>query len=180
MKYFHNPIEITLNASDLAQAARFADAVISTVDYRESNQFSRQKIRDDHYVSKLGEAAVRKAFEQYDCQVQGPDFAIYEGKQKSWDDDLYVNDIGLAVKTQRLSAAQRYGLSWTFQCSEKRKDPILEKPEAWVSFVAYDDLNDTPVCKIFPTYQIKDLELKEPRLTKLIGKKLAVYAADFL
>lgn len=180
MKYFHTPIEITLSASDLAQAARFADAVVETVDYRESNQFSRQKIRDDHYVSKLGEAAVRKAFEQYDCRVQGPDYAIYEGKQKSWDDDLYVNDLGLAVKTQRQSAAQRYGLSWTFQRSRYRKDPILEKPDAWVCFVAYDDSAAMPVCTVFSPFQIKELPFKAPRLEKLRDKKVAVYAADFL
>ncbi len=180
MKYFHTPIKITLTASDLAQAARFADAVVGTVDYRESNQFSRQKIRDDHYVSKLGEAAVRKAFEQYDCRVQGPDYAIYEGKQKSWDDDLYVNDIGLAVKTQRRSTAQRYGLSWTFQKSQFRTDPILQIPKAWVCFVEYNDLDREQICTVFPPFQIKELPFKAPRLEKLRDKKVAVYAEDFL
>lgn len=180
MKLFKTPIEIRLTESDMAQAIRFADAVIETVNYSDSNQVNRAKIRDDHFISKLGEVAVRKAFEQYDCQVQGPDYTIYEGKQKSWDDDLYINDIGLAVKTQRCSAAQHYGLSWTFQKSSYRTDPILQKNEAWVCFVAYNDLSATPVCRVFPPFQIKELPFKAPKLAHLANKKVAVYASDFL
>ncbi len=178
MKYFHTPQNILLAASDLAQAAQFADAVIATVNYRDSNQANVVKIQDDHYISKLGETAVRKAFEQYDCRVEGPDYTIYEGKQKSWDDDLYINGVGLAVKTQRLSAAQRYGLSWTFQRSPARTDPILRKPEAWVCFVSYDDLSAQSICQVFPPLQISILPFKSPQLPHLAGKKVAVYAAD--
>ena len=180
MKYFKTPVEIVLAKSDLAQAARFADAVVNTVNYSDSNQSNKIKIRDDHFISKLGEEAVRKAFEQYGSRVQGPDYTIYEGKQKSWDDDLYINDIGLAVKTQRCSAAQRFGLSWTFQKSNIRTDPILQKPEAWVCFVAYNDLSEVPVCTVFPPFQIKELLFKSPKLAHLANKKVAVYASDFL
>lgn len=180
MKYFKTPIEITLAKSDLAQANCFADGVINTVNYSDSNQSNKTKIRDDHFISKLGEAAVRKAFEQYGSRVQGPDYNIYEGKQKSWDDDLYINDVGLAVKTQRCSAAQRFGLSWTFQKSSFRTDPILQKPEAWVCFVAYNDLSEAPACTVFPPFQIKQLPFKSPKLAHLANKKVAVYAEDFL
>lgn len=180
MRLFRNPIEILLSESDLAKARGFADAVVSTVNYRDSNQFNANKIRDDHFISKLGEEAVKKAFEQYHCQVKGPDYTIYEGKQKSWEEDLYVNGSGLAVKTQRRSAAQRYGLSWTFQKSKFRTDPILQKPEAWVCFVEYNDLNEKPIAIVFPAFQMKELPLKEPKLPHLKDKKVVVYAEDLL
>lgn len=178
MKFFQTPIEILLTQSNLAQASRFADAVIDTVNYRDSNQFNRNKIRDDHFISKLGEEAVCKAFAQYRCRVKGPDYNIYEGKRKSWDDDLYINDIGLAVKTQRYTTALRFGLSWTFQRSSYRTDPILQQPEAWVCFVTYHDDCETHTCTVFPPFQIKELCFKAPKLAKLADKKVAVYAED--
>ena len=89
----------------------FADAVISTVDYRDSNQTELKKIRDDHFVSKRGEEAVRSVLESRNCKVDRPDYAIYVGKRKLWAPDLQVNGLEVAVKTQRRSAADRYGLS---------------------------------------------------------------------
>ena len=79
-------------------------------------------------------------FEKRNCQVIGPDYTIYTGKQKSWATDLVINGLDVAVKTQRRSAGRRYGLSWTFQDSPERRDPILDLPEAWVCLVVYEDL----------------------------------------
>lgn len=180
MKYFETPVILMLSEEDFARAAQFADAVVNTVNYRDSLQFNQDKIRDDHFVSKLGEEAVRQAFESFALEVQGPDYSIYKGRQKSWDSDLYVNGTALAVKTQRKSAAQRYGLSWTFQKSSFRTDPILQKPEAWVCFVELEDGAATPYFRVFPPFQIKDLPFKAPRLARLADKKIAVYAEDFL
>lgn len=180
MKYFQTPFTIMLSEEDFDKAAAFADAVISTVNYRDSLQFNPQKIRDDHFVSKLGEEAVKQVFESFALEVQGPDYTIYQGKQKSWDSDLYVNGTALAVKTQRQSAAERYGLSWTFQKSNYRTDPILQNPEAWVCFVEMSDVSEVPYFKVFPPFQIKDLPFKAPRLARLVGRKIAVYAEDFL
>lgn len=180
MRYFDTPVILMLSEEDFAKAREFAAAVVPTVNYRDSLQFNTEKIRDDHFVSKLGEEAVRQVFESLALQVQGPDYTIYNGKQKSWESDLYVNDVALAVKTQRKSAAQRYGLSWTFQKSRFRTDPILQNPEAWVCFVEFDDVAATPYFTIFPPFQIKNLPFKAPRLARLIDKKIAVYAEDFL
>ncbi len=178
MKYFRQALNITLSESEITKATCFADAVLATVNYTDTLQFNQQKIRDDHFVSKLGEEAVRRAFEQYGCQVQGPDYTIYTGRQKSWDSDLYVEGGALAVKTQRSSAAQRYGLSWTFQQSKFRTDPILAQPEAWVCFVEYHDLQEGCIFTVFEPLQIGELPLEAPRLARLVDKKVAVYAAD--
>ena len=111
-----------------------------TVNYADSNQSIQKKVMDDHFVSKLAEEAVRILFEARECSVIGPDYSVYEAKRKSWDADLKINGLDVAVKTQRRSAADRYGLSWTFQDSPERRDPILDMPDAWVCLVVYEDL----------------------------------------
>jgi len=175
MPTFKEPQIIQLPTAAVERATAFADAVTTTVNYRDSNQSVREKIRDDHFVSKLGEEAVRFVFEQRDCKVVGPDYTIYAGKGKSWDADLRINELEVAVKTPRRSAAKRYGLSWTFQDSPERRDPILDMPEAWVCLVVFEDLKDGYECVVYPLRKIKQLIFEAPRLSKLIGKKQAVY-----
>ena len=179
MKYFSKKQSVRLEQADIEKAKQFAENVIETVDYRDSNQFNKEKIFEDHFVSKLGEEAVKKIFENLGKQVQGPDYAIYLQKQKSWDADLKVDGVELAVKTQKKSAAQRYGLSWTFQSSSFRKDPILNNPENWICFVECNDLDLSYFCTVYPPCQMKELTLKDPKLDYLKGKKLVAYAEDF-
>ena len=81
----------------------------------------------------------------------------------------------MAVKTQRRSAAKLYGLSWTFQDSPERRDPILETPEAWVSFVVFEDAAPGFECTVYPLLKVKKLVFDEPRLAHLAGKKKVVY-----
>jgi hypothetical protein len=175
MSTFRTPQIIHLPPELVARAQAFADAVTDTVDYQDSHQTKKQKIRDDHFVSKLGEEAVRLVFERRNCIVEGPDYAIYAGKQKSWIADLSINALEVAVKTQRRSAARRYDLSWTFQDSPRRRDPILSMPEAWVCLVVYEDLKSDQECLVYPLRKIKQLIFEAPRLSRLIGKKRAVY-----
>jgi len=175
MATFNTPQTIHLTSNAIERASAFADAVTSTVNYRDSNQSVKEKIRDDHFVSKLGEEAVRMVFEARECKVEGPDYKVYSGKGKSWEADLKVNELDVAVKTQRRSAANRYGLSWTFQDSPERRDPILDMPDAWVCLVVYEDLEDGYECVVYPLRKIKQLIFEAPRLRKLAGKKQAVY-----
>lgn len=174
MATFRIPQIIHLPPEAVARAKAFAEAVTETVNYRDSNQFTKKKIHDDHFVSKLGEEAVHLVFEMRKCVVEGPDYTIYEGKQKSWAADLKINSLEVAVKTQRRSTADRYGLSWTFQDSEKRRDPILSMPEAWVCFVVYEDLKPDFECVVYPLRKIKQLIFEPPRLSHLAGKKKTV------
>lgn len=178
MHPFPTPQIIPIPKNLIVKATTFAEQVIPTINYRDSNQSNRKKIQNDHFVSKLGEEAVRLAFEQFGLIVKGPDYEIYQGKNKSWEEDLLVDDVALAVKTQKKSAALRYGLSWTFQSSGFRNDPILKTPHAWVCFVECDDTRNYE-CKVYPPMQIKDLTFRDPKLAHLKGKKQVVYARDF-
>jgi hypothetical protein len=175
MSTFQTPQIIQLSPEAIDRARAFADAVIETVDYRDSNQTLMEKIRDDHFVSKLGEEAVRLVFENRHCAVEGPDYTVYGGKGKSWAADLKINGLEVAVKTQRRSAANRYGLSWTFQDSPERHDPILSMPEAWVCLVVYEDLQPDFECVVYPLRKIRQLIFEAPRLSRLVGKKQAIY-----
>lgn len=175
MATFKEPQTIQLPHTVVERATAFASAVVSTVNYRDSKQTVKQKIQDDHFVSKLGEEAVKSVFEARDCTVIGPDYNVYAGKGKSWEADLKVNDLDVAVKTQRRSAAKRYGLSWTFQDSPERRDPILDLPNAWVCLVVFEDLKDGYECVVYPLRKIKQLIFEAPRLSRLVGKKQAVY-----
>ena len=175
MSTFRAPQIIHLPSEIVSRAESFAEAVTDTVNYRDSKQTVKQKIHDDHFVSKLGEEAVRLVFEARDCLVVGPDYMVYRGRQKSWAADLKINALEVAVKTQRRSAARRYDLSWTFQDSPERRDPILSTPDAWVCLVVYEDLKPDYECIVYPLRKIKQLIFETPRLKRLVGKKQAVY-----
>lgn len=179
MRCFHQVLTIPIGADALARAEQFAVQVVPTVGtpgkgYQDTHQSNLQKIQSDHFVSKVGEEAVKSAFQRLQMQVQGPDYQIYRSKQKSWAADLYINGVGLAVKTQTAAAAQKFGLSWTFQAGAYRRDPILTDLEAWVCFVEFHEQHRH--CAVYPPYQIKELEFREPKLNKLKGSKKVVYA----
>src|SRR5215213_3933506 len=175
MSTFRAPQIVHLPPEIIDRAQTFADAVTDTVNYGDSHQMQRPKIRDDHFVSKLGEEAVRLVFEARNCLVEGPDYRVYGIRQKSWAADLKINTLEVAVKTQRRSTAQRYDLSWTFQDSPERRDPILSMPEAWVCLVVYEDLKPDYECIVYPLRKIRQLIFEPPRTKRLVGKKQAVY-----
>lgn len=176
MKNFKTIQKVEITERQWEKAENFARKVIETVNYTDSRQTNKNKIMWDHFVSKIGEEAVKTVFEKMGLQVKGPDYAVYEGRNKNWDDDLFIDDVPLAVKTQTANSARKFGLSWTFQCGARRSDPILKKLLSWVCFVAFDEAEKC--CSVYPPLQIKDLPLKDPVLKKLIGEKKVVYAAD--
>ena len=175
MATFRTSQIVYLSSEAVNRAKAFAEMVTDTVNYRDSNQAVKKKIHDDHFVSKLGEEAVHLVFETRNSMIEGPDYGIYDGRQKSWAADLKINSLDVAVKTQRRSAANRYGLSWTFQDSPKRRDPILDMPDAWVCLVVFEDLKPDYKCVVYPLRKVKQLIFEAPRLSKLVGKKQAVY-----
>ncbi|RMG83533.1 MAG: hypothetical protein D6714_09540 [Bacteroidetes bacterium] len=178
MKLFFRPKKVKMAPADIEHALAFAQQVVPTVNYLDSNQSNQLKILDDHFVSKIGEEAVRKVFVSLGCAVVGPDYDVYEGRRKSWAEDLFVEGTPLAVKTQKRTAANRYGLSWTFQNSPKRRDPVLQSPDAWVCFVLCNDHAGQYDCVVLPPVRVGELRFREPRLAHLKGKKKVVYFED--
>lgn len=175
MHKFYTSIQQVFINYNIAKIARdFSKNVTATTNYCDSNQFSRDKISNDHFVSKIGEEAAKMVLSKYG-KVKGPDYTIYKAAEKSWADDLYFEGVGIAVKTQKRSAAEMFGLSWTFQAGTSRRDLILNKPNAWIIFVEYNDHNPYE-CFVYPPFKLKELTLEEPKLAKLQGYKKVVYA----
>ncbi len=178
LKLFNTLQVLKVNPEWIIKARAFAKAVVQTTNYQDSHQSNLQKIELDHFVSKLGEEAVREVFIKLGQKVIGPDYTIYASKQKSWQSDLVINNTELAVKTQSLDSARKYSVSWLFQSGSKRYDLILNKPQAWVCFVSYDAKKQN--CTLYSPMQIKELTFKEPRLEHLKDSKKAVYLEDLL
>lgn len=176
MRFFHKTVTVQVNEY-LSKAKTFAHQVVPTIGtrgiYIDTNQSNIEKIKHDHYVSKVGEEAVKQVFQALGRKVKGPDYAVYEGSRKSWASDLYIDEVPLAVKTQSSAMAQKFGLSWTFQASSQRFDPILKSSDSWVCFVEFDEKFEK--CYVYPPYQIGELKFGEPKLNKLKGTKKVVY-----
>lgn len=175
MKYFKDIKTVQLPEEIIQKAKNFAEKVTPTTDYSDSNQHIRKKVLNDHFISKLGEEAAKLVFSMY-AEVKGPDYNIYAAENKSWSSDLFVNGVGLAVKTQKRSMANRYKLSWTFQHGKMRKDKIFDSKESWITFVEYDDTGSKNLCHVYPPFQLKELIFGEPALTYLKGEKKVIYA----
>ena len=173
-------ISIQTSPTTIQKAKAFAKKVILTIDYRDSNQFDLTKIEEDHFISKIGEEAVRKRYESVGRTVAGPDYTIYPLWEKSWDDDLVINGIGVAVKTQKRSSAKTYGLSWVFQSSSQRTDRILSQKDHWIIFVECNDLDQSFDCIVYPQNKVKELVFCDPKLPHLKGRKKVVYAKDLI
>ena len=178
-KFSKKWLKVILPSSVVSKAEKFAEAVVETVNYADSNQRNKTKIKNDHFISKIGEEAVCAAFRHFGQPINEPDYEIYKGTAKSWAADLVTNETEIAVKTQARSQAKKYGLSWTFQSSEKRFDPILNEPESWVCFVVCDDTKANYECFVYQPQQIKNLLFEPPLLPHLKGKKQVVYAKNF-
>jgi len=82
------------------------------------------KIRRDIYGGALAEFAVYNYFLKDGLNCSEPDLEIYHASSKSYDPDLYVQGNKIHVKSQTKEAAERWGLSWTFQ----KNDPLLKVP----------------------------------------------------
>lgn len=175
MKFYSKIKQVKLPGEIINKAKQFANAVANTTNYADSHQTIISKILNDHFVSKIGEEAAKSVLSEY-ANVAGPDYIIYAAKDKSWKEDLFIGELGIAVKTQKTSSAKKYSLSWTFQCGTQRKDPILNKPEAWIIFVEYNDIDNDYLCNVFPPFQIKELVFKDPVLHHLKASKKVVYA----
>lgn len=167
------PVSVILDIATLDAAMQYAEGVVKTVDYSRRNQVDKQKIVEDHFVGKLGEAAVEFVLQTMGIEVGAPDYEIYESRRKSWDSDLFIGDLGIAVKTQKLTTAYRFGLSWTFHF----EDPILQQPEAIVYYVVYNDQIGNWLT-VFPGKKIKDTVFGSPAKDILKNVKRVVYGKD--
>lgn len=78
------------------------------------NQYANEAhIRRDISIGKIGEFVVFATFKRLGLLfVSTPSTEIYSIARRSHDADLYINDVGVSIKTCEVS---QYGTSWVFQ-----------------------------------------------------------------
>ena len=81
---FNKYIEVIKLSQVLADKAKhFANNVVKTTDYSDANQCDQEKVIYDHFISKLGEEAVRMLLTEMGYSVRGPDYTIYPKFKKA-------------------------------------------------------------------------------------------------
>jgi hypothetical protein len=138
---------ITLDDDIQRICSEFANKVVSTnIDkYAERNQTDIQKIINDIYVGKVAEYAVYKLLVSRGKSVKEPDVEVYSAKKKSFSADLTDGTLQFHVKCMKKEAAERYGLSWSFQM----EDPLIRRPNESDVLVLCEYDNDNIDIKAF-------------------------------
>lgn len=164
------PQIVTVKKSWIKNSKEYSEGVVGTVKYGDSKQFSAEKIQNDHFTGKIAEFCAHHVLKDFH-DINPPDCQIYKGKGKSWESDL-VGKVEFAIKSQTYESYRKYGASVMFQdIKGGRRDPILDKPEAFVVYVVVGGGFGI----VLPPIQVKDLILDEPKLWHLKGKKSVAY-----
>lgn len=200
---FKKLIPATIPAKIVSKAYDYASNVIDTINYSDSNQSNKEKIKFDHFYGKIGEEAVRNVLLSIDIgPVSEPDYNIYTGKNKSWDKDLYIEEadtretIPIGVKSQTNKSAKWTKLSFILQNSSKRKDDTLNNDKDIIIPVfiisekngkdiirevysgnAFKMLFSDILCYVFPPLYIKNIKYGTMAKKEIIGKNV-FYAKD--
>jgi len=178
MNIIQNSVDIFINKKHSNEIMDFAKKVSMTTNYSDCGQNNYNLKVYQHYVGKLGELAVW-LYLRDSHDITKPDFKIYNKNCKSWDSDLKVNDTHISIKTQDITSAKRFGLSWTFQhIKNGRKDSSINHNPLVIPTMYDNTYHDEIKVSIFPSLYMKDITFGEPKKLSLKGKKLIMYAKD--
>ncbi len=196
-------IPVTVPTTLVSKAYTYACAVVDTINYSDSNQTNKEKIKFDHFYGKIGEEAARYVLLQTNIgPVSSPDYEIYTGKGKSWDKDLHVEaadireDIPIGIKSQTSKSAKWTKLSFILQNSSRRKDSTLNNDNDLIipvfiisetngkdivrnvfSSGDFKTIFSEVTCYVFPPLLIKNIIFGEMVKKEIVGKNV-FYAKD--
>lgn len=148
-------------------------------------QTNPKRIKHQTAVGKMGELIACDHLREMGYNCSDPDFAIYNGKKKSWDSDMHIlsshGKFKVACKAQDEVSAKRYGRSWIFQKGGHgygHTDPIIQKGESLSVFVSLNLAEQT--AEVMGPFRMCDMRplFKEPRLKSLRYSKVALYWED--
>lgn len=154
------------------KAWNFANKVVTTTDYSDSQQTDKEKKIKNFFIGKLGEEVVYGVLKDHNIQSfnitgkEGPDYSIYEQKQKRWNCDLYIKlydkYIGITIRTQASSIAKYFGVNWIIQSIKTgRYDPSQDNPDSLVCLVECDDSYRYYPCIVYPLYRMNELKISD-------------------
>lgn len=166
-------MKIKLSKYYLDKCTEFAHSQIegSKQLYAYRGEHNINKMIDDIIVGKAGECAVHRYLTDKGMYCTRPDFKIYKAKRKSYDADLYCEDLTVHVKSQSVLSSKRYGSSWLFQ----RRDNLLNTEDR-KEFMAFTKVNgrEVDILGVVRAIDIQDLfgECSVPRYR---ATKVALY-----
>lgn len=132
------------------------------------------KMIDDIIIGCMGEWAVEAHLSSIGFECSEPDMVIYEKKRKSFDADLYVDDICIHVKSQGVESAKRYGNSWLFQ----RRDSLVSNPDD-NEILAFTNVDlEARKVEILGYCWAKDMKYSECKVWSYRTTKVAVYLPE--
>lgn len=179
---FKEPQCCVITKDVLETCEEFAKKVNETTIYSDCGQNNLKKKYQDNLIGKLSEFGVYSVlnFIKKDVfSVSKPDTNIYQGNEKSWDSDLFIESnnekINIAVKSQTLSQAKVYGFSGTFQNSITRKDSAIQNKNELVFLCLHFVQNKVIKILVMPPKFIKDISFLPPKDPRLAEYKTCYY-----
>lgn len=171
-------INIELSQEVIDKSKLFSEQVVHTDVYAFRNgQFNKDRRREQHMSSKLAEFAVYQFFQSKNIHVTEPDLSIKSRGNKSWDPDIEINNqkIPIHVKSREVKMAEKYGLSWIGEKTDKK---LYKEPEGYLALCLVED----KLVKIYTFIESKFVKesgfFREPKLKKHREKKFAIYYED--
>lgn len=165
---------VVLSQADMAAAKHFAD--LRTQDsYPDTGQTQHLNLYRQILVGALVELAAYRHLPH--CPP--PDLNYYPPKDKSWRLDFTYGEYALSCKGQWVSAAKRYGMSWTYQYNSNvgRRDSGLDAPEGLQIFgiVKDEDPRYVAIKAIVFSKDIIPSHLDLPQVEHLQKYKRCIY-----
>jgi hypothetical protein len=134
----------------------------------------KEKLVNDILVGALGEWAVEAHLASMGYECTEPDMKIYKTRGKSFDADLYVDDIEIHVKSQGMVSVKRYGNSWLLQ----RNDKIVSEPKENQLFAFTNVDVENRIVDILGYCWAKDMVYGECKVWAYKKTKVAIYLKD--
>lgn len=167
---------IQLTEGDRKLVEDFADKVLVTDVYGFRNgQYDKERRKEQHIGSKLAELATFRYITSLGFECSEPDFTIHQRTKKSWEPDMRLKTgEPIHVKSQDTKSANKYGLSWIGEKSDKE---LYDKATGYVSLCLVDLNTSIVYIHGLPTaFFLKFNNLfSEPVLKKHRDKKFAIY-----
>ena len=143
----------------------------STDEYKRRMQFDVDKIKNDIYYGKIAEFMVYNYLVECDRNPTTPDLNIYLKDEKSYDADIFLDNIKLHVKSHLIN--QNYPVSWVFQ----KNDPlILNKNDNEFLALVVSEIDNADYYMYL--LNIKDAKFGELMKESLRLSKTCLYESD--
>jgi hypothetical protein len=134
----------------------------------------KEKMVHDILVGALGEWAIEEHLTSLGYECTKPDMKIYDKANKSFDADLFVDDVEIHVKSQGMASVKRYGNSWLLQ----RYDKIVAEPRDDQLFAFTNVDVEKKTATILGFCWASDMIYGECKVWSYKKTKVAIYLKD--